>query len=75
MAADRERAAEQQRKAAEEDTLRRKQDAEGSSAHVGMKPVVKLPTSAATAVRKPGSYVPAGALVRRPIMKRGTRGF
>ncbi|EDN08092.1 pre-mRNA splicing factor ATP-dependent RNA helicase prp16 [Histoplasma mississippiense (nom. inval.)] len=56
MAADRERAAEQKRKAAEEDTLRRKQDAEGSSAHVGMKPVVKLP------VRKPGSYVPAGAL-------------
>ncbi|KAG5289688.1 pre-mRNA-splicing factor [Histoplasma ohiense] len=75
MAADRERAAEQKRKAAEEDTLRRKQDAEGSSAHVGMKPVVKLPTSASTAVRKPGSYVPAGALVRRPIMKRGARGF
>ncbi|EEH11080.1 pre-mRNA-splicing factor [Histoplasma capsulatum G186AR] len=75
MAADRERAAEQKRKAAEEDTLRRKQDAEGSSAHVGMKPVVKLPTSAATAVMKPGPYVPAGALVRRPIMRRGPRGF
>ncbi|OAX83710.1 hypothetical protein ACJ72_01931 [Emergomyces africanus] len=81
MAADRERAAEQERKKAEEEALRRKREAEGGSASVGIRTVVRRPASGTTAVRRPGSNVTApaagggGSVVKKPVMKRGARGF
>ncbi|EGE79057.1 adenosinetriphosphatase [Blastomyces gilchristii SLH14081] len=78
MAADRERAAEQERKKTEDDALRRKRDAERGSASMGVRTVVRRPASGTTAVRRPGSNVAAGgggSVVKRPIMKRGARGF
>ncbi|PGH17911.1 hypothetical protein AJ79_00810 [Helicocarpus griseus UAMH5409] len=78
MAADRERAAEEERKKAEEDSLRRKRESEGGSASVGMRTVVRRPASAASAVRRPGTPAGGGgggSVVKKPIMKRGARGF
>ncbi|OJD12417.1 hypothetical protein AJ78_06981 [Emergomyces pasteurianus Ep9510] len=81
MAADRERAAEQERRKADEEALRRKREAEGGSASLGMRTVVRRPAPGTTAVRRPGSNVTApsagggGSVVKKPVMKRGARGF
>ncbi|KGQ01231.1 hypothetical protein PAAG_12089 [Paracoccidioides lutzii Pb01] len=80
MAADRERAAEQEQKKAEEDSLRRKREREGGSASVGLRTLVRRPAAGVTAVRKPGTPITGGggsggSVVKKPAMKRAARGF
>ncbi|KAK2740346.1 DEAH-box RNA helicase prp16 [Onygenales sp. PD_40] len=80
MAADRERAAEEARRKEEEDAMRRKREVEGgASLGVGVRSVVRRPASTG-AVRRPGAPGGGGgggggSVVKKPIMKRGGRGF
>ena len=79
MAADRERAAEQETHKGELQAARRKQEIEGGVTSLGVRSAVRRPTSA-TGMRRAGGAgglvsAGGGSVVRRPVTKRVGRGF